>query len=376
MACETCSKAIITSTVAVSAARAGPCAVWHPKCFICSVCGELLVDLVYFYDGGRIYCGRHHAEVLKPRCSACDELIFTEEYTEAEGQAWHIQHFRCTACQAPLGGARYIMRLGNPHCVRCFNAKYADRCAACTNVIEVDSGRMSHDGRHWHANKNCFSCTTCQISLVGKPFLPRHASIFCSTECIVEAPSSSPAPSLPKKQDKAAKSLRMESKPIRASPFYVNTADFMESDIRTLLAKNLVRLIQFGGFGAIQDLTREMPTKNVEHLLQLTSKRLEAVPPPTPRYFRSKSQTFLCERQTAAQRKSAPMRLETMSLGDFGLSASTSEEEESAIYSPRSSTRLPYIDENSAADTQEQKTTKPPQTFGQLLFKFGLWSSN
>jgi len=36
---------------------------------------ELLVDLVYFYGkDGQLYCGRHHAETLKPRCSACDEV--------------------------------------------------------------------------------------------------------------------------------------------------------------------------------------------------------------------------------------------------------------------------------------------------------------
>lgn len=38
------------------------------------MCEELLVDLIYFYQDGKIYCGRHHAERLKPRCCACDEV--------------------------------------------------------------------------------------------------------------------------------------------------------------------------------------------------------------------------------------------------------------------------------------------------------------
>ena len=58
----------------VSAARSGPDKWWHPQCFCCSICKELLVDLIYFYANGRLYCGRHHAETLKPRCSACDEV--------------------------------------------------------------------------------------------------------------------------------------------------------------------------------------------------------------------------------------------------------------------------------------------------------------
>lgn len=56
------------------ASRAGHGVCWHPACFVCSMCNELLVDLIYFYQDGKIYCGRHHAERLKPRCTACDEV--------------------------------------------------------------------------------------------------------------------------------------------------------------------------------------------------------------------------------------------------------------------------------------------------------------
>lgn len=58
----------------VFAARAGHGKCWHPHCFVCGMCEELLVDLIYFYQDGKIYCGRHHAERLKPRCCACDEV--------------------------------------------------------------------------------------------------------------------------------------------------------------------------------------------------------------------------------------------------------------------------------------------------------------
>lgn len=58
----------------VFASRAGSNRCWHPSCFVCAVCSELLVDLIYFYKDGKLYCGRHHAETLKPRCAACDEV--------------------------------------------------------------------------------------------------------------------------------------------------------------------------------------------------------------------------------------------------------------------------------------------------------------
>ena len=49
--------------------------VWHPECFVCCVCENGLVDLIYYYKDGDVYCGRHHADSLKPRCNACDEVL-------------------------------------------------------------------------------------------------------------------------------------------------------------------------------------------------------------------------------------------------------------------------------------------------------------
>lgn len=60
--------------MAVFASRAGHDKIWHPACFTCMTCDELLVDLIYFFKDEFLYCGRHHAELIKPRCGACDEV--------------------------------------------------------------------------------------------------------------------------------------------------------------------------------------------------------------------------------------------------------------------------------------------------------------
>lgn len=73
-ACAQCGEEIGAGEMTVSSSRAGPGPRWHPACFACATCRELLVDLIYFYHDGKVHCGRHHAELLKPRCSACDEV--------------------------------------------------------------------------------------------------------------------------------------------------------------------------------------------------------------------------------------------------------------------------------------------------------------
>ncbi|KAG7211362.1 hypothetical protein KM043_010652 [Ampulex compressa] len=193
--CRECARPIAAGEMAVAASRAGPSALWHPACFVCCVCRQLLVDLIYFWRDGRLYCGRHHAETLKPRCCACDEIILADECTEAEGRAWHMRHFACLECDRQLGGQRYVMREGRPYCLRCFDASFAEYCDSCGEPIGVDQGQMSHEGQHWHATEACFCCATCRASLLGRPFLPRRGAIYCSIACSKGEPPTTPSDS-------------------------------------------------------------------------------------------------------------------------------------------------------------------------------------
>ncbi|XP_063302996.1 prickle-like protein 1 [Pelobates fuscus] len=181
--CEQCGGKINGGEIAIFVSRAGPGVCWHPSCFACSTCNELLVDLIYFYQDGKIHCGRHHAELLKPRCSACDEIIFADECTEAEGRHWHMKHFCCYECETVLGGQRYIMKDGRPFCCGCFESHYAEYCESCGEHIGVDHAQMTYDGQHWHATETCFSCAQCKVSLLGCPFLPKKGRIYCSKTC-------------------------------------------------------------------------------------------------------------------------------------------------------------------------------------------------
>jgi prickle len=116
-----------------------------------------------------------------------------------------MKHFACFDCDKQLGGQRYIMREGKPYCLGCFDNMFAEYCDYCGEPIGVDQGQMSHDGQHWHATDQCFSCSTCRCSLLGRPFLPRRGSIYCSIACSKgepPTPTDSSVPSLrPLKQN-------------------------------------------------------------------------------------------------------------------------------------------------------------------------------
>jgi len=183
MPCRGCQKLIDSGSICVFAERAGRTGLWHPQCFNCTHCKEFLVNLIYFYKDGQLYCGRHHAELYKPRCTACDEIIFSDECTEAEGFSWHMTHFCCSNCQKRLGGERYVMRQSQPFCLNCFETMYAEYCDTCGERIETDQPQMAHESQHWHATDSCFYCYTCRIPLHNRGFFPRYGALFCSNEC-------------------------------------------------------------------------------------------------------------------------------------------------------------------------------------------------
>lgn len=167
------------------AARAGERCFWHRACFACQACGQALINLIYFYHNGHLYCGRHHAELLRPRCPACDQLIFSQRCTEAEGRRWHENHFCCQDCAGPLGGGHYALPGGSPCCPSCFRSRYRSAGSSSVDALEGqaslgasltletpsgESGRPERDAPRAPGNPREDSpCPTCSSSSESEP---------------------------------------------------------------------------------------------------------------------------------------------------------------------------------------------------------------
>lgn len=181
--CHHCQQPMRLGEPAVYAERAGYDRLWHPACFVCCTCNELLVDMIYFWKKDKMYCGRHYGDSEKPRCAGCDELIFSNEYTQAEGQNWHLKHFCCFDCDRILAGETYVMENEKPVCKPCYMKNYAVKCSACQNVVEPEAQRVSYGEHHWHAEPQCFKCSGCAKCLMGQRFMALQGYLFCSVEC-------------------------------------------------------------------------------------------------------------------------------------------------------------------------------------------------
>ncbi|XP_034056428.1 testin [Gymnodraco acuticeps] len=181
--CNHCQQPMRVGEPAVYAERAGYDKMWHPACFVCCNCSELLVDMIYFWKKGKLYCGRHYGDSEKPRCGGCDELIFSNEYTQAEGQNWHLKHFCCFECDCILAGETYVMENDKPVCQPCYMKSYAVKCSSCQLLVDPEAQRVSYGDFHWHADPQCFKCSGCSKCLVGQRFMAVKNFLFCSVDC-------------------------------------------------------------------------------------------------------------------------------------------------------------------------------------------------
>ncbi|XP_023341603.1 protein espinas [Eurytemora carolleeae] len=59
--CSGCDKTLTAGSLAVCAPKL-PTNLYHPGCFTCTQCQELLVDLTYCTYENNLYCERHYAE--------------------------------------------------------------------------------------------------------------------------------------------------------------------------------------------------------------------------------------------------------------------------------------------------------------------------
>ncbi|XP_030850860.1 prickle planar cell polarity protein 3-B-like [Strongylocentrotus purpuratus] len=154
---------------------------WHPFCFTCNTCEELLVDTGYFFRDGQIHCERHYAESIMPRCASCDELIFTGEYVRAMDENFHSGHFCCQQCDKALSGQSYILKEEKPFCVACYDDNFANECAECNQKIGHDSKDLIFKSKHYH--ETCFearyTCSMCKASLADKAFGNWDGQLCC-----------------------------------------------------------------------------------------------------------------------------------------------------------------------------------------------------
>ncbi|MCJ1352163.1 MAG: hypothetical protein MMC33_002147 [Icmadophila ericetorum] len=185
--CAACALPIEGRVVSAASKR------FHPACFNCYQCGELLECVAFYpepdnfrfarlarinarlngepipaneanyteeYDGDdslRFFCHLDFHELFSPRCRSCKTPIEGEVIIACGGE-WHVGHFFCAECGDPFNqNTPFVEKDGYAWCVDCHCKRFSGKCAGCRRPIV--NMVVTALGKEWH--QDCFCCTTC-----------------------------------------------------------------------------------------------------------------------------------------------------------------------------------------------------------------------
>lgn len=192
--CGGCGSAIFGRSVHTQGAN------WHPGCFRCAACEQLLENLAMFEHENRNYCSLCYYEVCRllhidvpttdwssqnfaPRCYHCQTAIADQDFitlSEADGlgkRTYHTQHFFCAECGDPFlppsgtarnfsgdgtfdagAGAGFTVHNGHPYCEHCHVRLRMPKCKKCKKSIRNDMDALEVLGGKW-----CPECFVCKV---------------------------------------------------------------------------------------------------------------------------------------------------------------------------------------------------------------------
>ncbi|WVR04102.1 hypothetical protein IAU60_001101 [Kwoniella sp. DSM 27419] len=178
---------------------------WHPQCFGCAECGELLEHVSSYEWEGKAYCHLDYHDKFAHRCHHCRTPIVETRFVTLNdpilGQRYyHELHFFCSECGDPFldpskssapgtetsrsteeddeGETNaFVIHRGHPYCERCHLRLHKPKCKACNQPIpDVAINAM---GAKWH--QECFLCSRCGDDFANNLFFPRDGKAFCTS---------------------------------------------------------------------------------------------------------------------------------------------------------------------------------------------------
>ncbi|KAI9465764.1 hypothetical protein BJY52DRAFT_1113102 [Lactarius psammicola] len=184
LACGGCGGPIVGRIVSAMGVR------WHPGCFRCSDCDDLLEYVSSYERDGKPYCHFDYHERFAPRCYHCktaivDERFITLDDPELGKRTYHEQHFFCSECGITFKGdgefenddVGFTVYKGYPYCEACHVRLRSPKCKKCKNGIRDGMQAVEALGGKYHWE--CFCCTGCEKPFDDPSFFLRENKPFC-----------------------------------------------------------------------------------------------------------------------------------------------------------------------------------------------------
>ncbi|KAJ7931401.1 hypothetical protein B0H13DRAFT_2651321 [Mycena leptocephala] len=198
LACGGCGGSIVGRIVNAMGLR------WHPECFRCTVCDELLEHVSSYERDGKPYCHLDYHENFAPRCYSCKTAIVEERFISLDDpqlgkRTYHEQHFFCAECGDPFlppsipaskgeiafsGDGAFVsddvgftVYRGHPYCEACHVRLRLPKCKRCKRSIRDGDEAVEALGGKWCWG--CFCCAGCEKPFEDPSFFEREGKPWC-----------------------------------------------------------------------------------------------------------------------------------------------------------------------------------------------------
>ncbi|KAJ7650422.1 hypothetical protein FB45DRAFT_732369 [Roridomyces roridus] len=177
---------------------------FHPECFRCTVCNELLEHVSSYERDGKAYCHLDYHENFAPRCYSCKTAIVEERFISLDDpqlgrRTYHEQHFFCAECGDPFlppslptakgelafsgdgpfmsDDVGFTVYRGHPYCEACHVRLRLPKCKKCKRSIRDHDEAVEALGGKWCWG--CFCCTGCERPFDDPSFFERDGKPWC-----------------------------------------------------------------------------------------------------------------------------------------------------------------------------------------------------
>jgi len=176
--CHSCQLPLLSGSFTVNGLK------FHPDCFTCSVCGNVIMGKFITTEDGKYIC-EHDFKQSKEKCAECG-LPMLEKVLTAMEKKFHPACFRCSQCEYGMDGKQFMVEDGAVFCPECYSKYKGLQCRRCSKNIVTESSNnttiITCQENNYH--DTCYTCKVCDNTLIGQHVFrhPEEDEVICG-EC-------------------------------------------------------------------------------------------------------------------------------------------------------------------------------------------------
>ncbi len=156
---------------------------YHLDCFKCFYCQTPIKELQFSIQNSNRCCRNCYEQKFSPICQQCFKPITSGESIIYNQNKYHPDCFRCGQCSKTIRHSEFHTHLSKPCCIQCYEQSIAPKCQQCFKPIIQGKVIVFNENKY---HSDCFRCGQCSKTIHDSEF-HTHLSKPCCNQCYEES---------------------------------------------------------------------------------------------------------------------------------------------------------------------------------------------